>query len=161
MRRKPSGGGYSNNQHRRPQRFQQNGGGEHRSQGSYQQSGHGRPRRNYGAAREKYLNQARDALAAGDRVQAENWFQHADHCYRMMVEEGQFAPRPQQNSQQPQPQDGTATSETEGSTEGNTDGFVSENTNALPAFLHVNPEQPAQVAPVDPATIQNWEERDA
>ena len=102
MRRKPSGGGsYNNNQHRRPQRYQQGGGnGEQRSQGgSYQ---HGRPRRNYGAAREKYLNQAREALAAGDRVQAENWFQHADHCYRMMVEEGQLRPNytpPPQNGE--------------------------------------------------------------
>lgn len=157
MRRKPSGGGY-NNQHRRPQRYQQNGSGEHRSQGSYQQNGHSRgPRRNYGAAREKYLNQARDALAAGDRVQAENWFQHADHCYRMMVEEGHFQPRPQHNPQpQQSPQDDATTSESEGSAEGSTDGFIPQNTNALPAFITANPPPP-----VDPATIQNWEERDA
>ena len=28
-----------------------------------------------------------DALASGDRVLAENYLQHADHCYRMMVED--------------------------------------------------------------------------
>jgi hypothetical protein len=158
MRRKPSGGGYNNNQHRRPQRYQQ-GGGEQRSQGGYQ---HGRPRRNYGAAREKYLSQARDALASGDRVAAEYWFQHADHCYRMMVEEGQFQPRPQQNPQQQQPMDDGATvaSETDGNADSadGSDGFAPPNTNALPAFITATPMQPA---PVDPATIQNWEERDA
>ena len=34
-----------------------------------------------------------------------------------------------------------------------------QNTSQLPAFLHVNPEA-TQAQPVDPATIQNWEERD-
>jgi len=149
-RRPPNNGSYSNNQHKRPQRYQQNGGGEHRSQGSYQQSGRG-PRRNYGAAREKYLTQARDALASGDRVLAENYFQHADHCYRMMVEEGQLRP-----NYTPPPQNGDATAPA-----AQPETFIQENTNQLPAFLHVNPEQPAPANPVDPATIQNWEERDA
>lgn len=54
-----------------------------------------RPRRNYPQLREKYLNQAKDALSSGDRVMAEYYFQHADHCYRMMVEEG-WKPRDQQ-----------------------------------------------------------------
>ena len=147
MRRKPSNGGYNNNQHRRQQRYQP-GGGDQR-----QQHGHGRPRRNYGAAREKYLNQAREALAAGDRVAAENWFQHADHCYRMMVEEGHFQPRPQHSQHQPN-------GEAEAPHEAHEpqEHFVSENTNQLPAFITANPEQSA---PADPATIQNWEDRDA
>ncbi len=34
---------------------------------------------------EKYLAMARDANAAGDRVAAENFFQHAEHYYRIMV----------------------------------------------------------------------------
>lgn len=33
---------------------------------------------------DKYLALARDASAAGDRVLAENYFQHADHYYRVM-----------------------------------------------------------------------------
>src|ERR1700753_3688962 len=91
MRRKPSPA--NNNYNNRPQkpRYQQNGGG----QGS-QHMGN-RQRKNYPALREKYLNQARDALASGDRVLAENYFQHADHAYRMMVEEGQ----PRQHSPPP------------------------------------------------------------
>lgn len=34
--------------------------------------------------REKYMNLARDAMAAGDRIAAENWYQHADHYYRVI-----------------------------------------------------------------------------
>ncbi len=143
MRRKPSqNGGYQN----RKQRYQGgSNGGEHRGGGHY----HGnRPRKNYSAAREKYLAQARDALASGDRVLAENYFQHADHCYRMMVEEGyntrNTAPV-QQAPQQETPQDGNNV----------------ENTSQLPAFITANYEQDGQAKPVDPSTIQNWEERDA
>jgi Domain of unknown function (DUF4167) len=33
---------------------------------------------------EKYLALARDATAAGDRVAAENFYQHAEHYYRMI-----------------------------------------------------------------------------
>jgi hypothetical protein len=48
---------------------------------------------------EKYLQLARDANAAGDRVAAENYLQHAEHYYRIMA-----ASQPQQQSyQQPQP----------------------------------------------------------
>jgi len=35
---------------------------------------------------EKYLSLARDASAAGDRVIAESYFQHAEHYYRIMNE---------------------------------------------------------------------------
>lgn len=48
---------------------------------------------------EKYLQLARDANSAGDRVAAENYLQHAEHYYRIMA-----ASQPQQPSyQQPQP----------------------------------------------------------
>lgn len=64
------------------------GGGQQRSKQRFSHGGqNNRPRKNYGALREKYLTQARDALAAGDRVLAENYFQHADHCFRMFSEE--------------------------------------------------------------------------
>lgn len=33
---------------------------------------------------EKYLAMARDATAAGDRIAAENYFQHAEHYYRIL-----------------------------------------------------------------------------
>ena len=34
---------------------------------------------------EKYLNLARDAITAGDPVDGENYFQHAEHYYRIMA----------------------------------------------------------------------------
>ncbi|MYF87169.1 MAG: DUF4167 domain-containing protein, partial [Rhodospirillaceae bacterium] len=34
---------------------------------------------------EKYQALARDATSAGDRVMAENYHQHADHYYRVMI----------------------------------------------------------------------------
>lgn len=53
---------------------------------------------------EKYLALARDATAAGDRISAENYFQHAEHYYRILSANaaqnaGQVG-RPQQNPQQ-------------------------------------------------------------
>lgn len=49
---------------------------------------------------EKYQQLARDAISTGDRVMAENYYQHAEHYYRLLmasqvVTEGQ--PRPQHN----------------------------------------------------------------
>ena len=38
---------------------------------------------------EKYLALARDASSSGDRVMAENFFQHAEHYFRIMVANGQ------------------------------------------------------------------------
>ncbi len=108
------------------------------------------PRKNYGAAREKYLAQARDALAAGDRVLAENYFQHADHCYRMMVEEG-YNIRPQQYTppHMASREDRTAGRRKKESAE--------ENTNQLPAFLTVAMKQANR--PNRPnRSVQNWEE---
>lgn len=49
---------------------------------------------------EKYQQLARDAISAGDRVTAENYYQHAEHYYRLLMasqvlNDGQ--PRPQNN----------------------------------------------------------------
>ena len=60
---------------------------------------------------EKYQALAQDALSAGDRIGAENFFQHAEHYYRVVAANGwdQRGQRPQgqqphpQQSQQPQP----------------------------------------------------------
>ena len=48
---------------------------------------------------EKYLQLARDANSAGDRVAAENYLQHAEHYWRIMA-----ASQPQQQPYQQQPQ---------------------------------------------------------
>ena len=54
---------------------------------------------------EKYLQLARDANSAGDRVTAENYLQHAEHYYRIIMAQGgqqqQGQPGFQQQGQQP------------------------------------------------------------
>lgn len=45
---------------------------------------------------ERYLQLARDANSAGDRVQAENFLQHAEHYFRVMRAMQPAAPPPQQ-----------------------------------------------------------------
>lgn len=52
---------------------------------------------------EKYLQLARDANSSGDRVMAENYLQHAEHYYRLIM-----AFQAHQQSQQPQHQGGGA-----------------------------------------------------
>lgn len=49
---------------------------------------------------EKYLQLARDASTAGDPVAAENYFQHAEHYYRLQTA---MADRAAQRQQQDQP----------------------------------------------------------
>ena len=60
------------------------GGGQHKGQ-SYDGGGHEtRVRGNAYQVLEKYLQLARDAGSAGDRIAAENFLQHADHYYRVL-----------------------------------------------------------------------------
>jgi hypothetical protein len=42
---------------------------------------------------ERYLAMARDASAAGDRIAAENYLQHAEHYYRVLNANGNFQHR--------------------------------------------------------------------
>lgn len=51
---------------------------------------------------EKYLQLARDAGSAGDRVMAENYLQHAEHYFRILLAQG-IQPGQQQNPQGQQP----------------------------------------------------------
>ncbi|MGD9538384.1 MAG: DUF4167 domain-containing protein [Alphaproteobacteria bacterium] len=53
---------------------------------------------------DKYQALARDALAAGDRIAAENYLQHAEHYYRVLVASG-IDPRPNRGPAE-QPLDG-------------------------------------------------------
>ena len=54
---------------------------------------------------EKYQALAQDALSAGDRIGAENFFQHAEHYNRVVAANGWDQQRQQQRPQgQPQPQ---------------------------------------------------------
>ena len=60
---------------------------------------------------EKYLQLARDAGAQGDRVMAENYLQHAEHYYRIIMAQGGPQAQPGQpgfggGQQQQQPGNG-------------------------------------------------------
>jgi hypothetical protein len=48
---------------------------------------------------EKYLAMARDASAAGDRIAAENFYQHAEHYYRVISASGEHQRQQQQQQQ--------------------------------------------------------------
>ena len=50
---------------------------------------------------EKYLTLARDATSSGDRIAAENFFQHAEHYFRIMNLGNES--RPQAQGRQPAP----------------------------------------------------------
>ena len=54
---------------------------------------------------ERYCQLARDANASGDRVAAENYLQHAEHYYRIMLAQG-VTPMQRAASQQQQQQPG-------------------------------------------------------
>jgi hypothetical protein len=56
-----------------------------------------RPRGNAQQLMEKFLAMARDASAMGDRVAAENYFQHADHYYRVLNARFEAQQQQQQN----------------------------------------------------------------
>ena len=53
---------------------------------------------------DRYCQLARDANASGDRIAAENYLQHAEHYYRIMMANGGF--QQNQQRQQGQPQQG-------------------------------------------------------
>jgi hypothetical protein len=53
---------------------------------------------------EKYLQLGRDATSSGDRVQAEGYFQHAEHYFRILNAMNQAAQQSQPQAAQPQAQ---------------------------------------------------------
>lgn len=110
------GGGQQGGRFRRPSQGNPGGGG--RSYGGHDGGG-GRRRQAASASREKYLNMARDALNAGDRVEAENYFQYADHYLRVLnsfaeTEEGERPPAPSAHTPGQDPADGDAPPAAEG-----------------------------------------------
>lgn len=56
---------------------------------------------------ERYLALAREAQSSGDRIAAENFYQHAEHYFRVMNANGEaFQRQQQQQQQQPMQPDG-------------------------------------------------------
>lgn len=60
------------------------GGGGGGRNPNFDGNNNGRMRGNAQQLMEKFLAMARDATSSGDRVLAENYFQHADHYYRVL-----------------------------------------------------------------------------
>lgn len=88
----------------KPRMHHQGGGGGGRNPNFDHNAG--RMRGNAQQLLDKYLALGRDATSQGDRVLAENYFQHADHYYRVVNTrfEGQQNPNPNQNPNQNQNQ---------------------------------------------------------
>jgi hypothetical protein len=95
-----NGGGnpfHNNNQNRGPRP-------PHRSQTFDSNGPNVKIRGNAYQVYERYLGLAREAHSAGDRIAAENFFQHAEHYFRVMSANGEgFQNQQRQQQQQHQP----------------------------------------------------------
>jgi hypothetical protein len=78
-----NGGQQNRHNNNRPRRFGSNN--NNNRGGADDPANVARTRRNAMQSREKYQNMARDAMSMGDRVLAENYLQHADHYYRVIM----------------------------------------------------------------------------
>src|SRR5438105_5070203 len=68
---------------------------------------------------EKYVQLARDARSSGDPVAAENYYQHAEHYFRLIAAaQEQFRQNQPQHLQQPRPDNDMSTDEAEGEDDG-------------------------------------------
>jgi hypothetical protein len=107
-----NGGGGGNHNHHKPQHNHNPNRPPNRNQ-IFDSSGPDvRVRGNAHQVFDKYQALAREAAAVGDRIQAEAYFQYADHYYRVIQTQGGFINRGQgwndggEDSQNPQQQDG-------------------------------------------------------
>jgi hypothetical protein len=136
-----NGGGQQNrHNNNRPRRF---GSGSNRQHGGADDPANiARTRRNAMQSREKYQNMARDAMSMGDRVLAENYLQHADHYYRVLLElPPEEVRQPYRNNNQGVGTDQHASGEASGNMhmENSADSHASQqqmpHSDALPSFI--------------------------
>ena len=168
MRKRHSGGGHHRRNNQRQGRYNNN----NNNKGNH--SGPPRPRKNFRALQEKFLNQAKEAMSSGDRILAEYYLQHADHYFRMQVEfqeeRNRWHEERNANKSKDASSDGDADADADEKAvdtsdaddtpeEGDGDDVdLSGSSSALPAFLtqQMKKKDGEKVVP-----IQNWEERDA
>ncbi len=94
---------------------------------------------------EKYVQLARDARSSGDPVAAENYYQHAEHYFRLIAAaQEQF----RQNQQQPRIDNNNSTEAADNSDEGESDGY--SNFGAEPGFVNQPQQQQPQHQPFPP-----------
>jgi len=92
---------------------------------SYDSSGpEGKVRGTANQVYDKYLALARDASSSGDRVMAENYFQHAEHYFRIMNANGQQVRPRSEFGDENTDEAATAGSNTGASANANGDGSV-------------------------------------
>jgi hypothetical protein len=96
---------------------------------------------------EKYVQLARDARSSGDPVAAENYYQHAEHYFRLIA-----AAQEQFRQNQPQPR---TENEMPSTDEGEDEGESFSNFGQEPGFV---PQQPQQQPPFVPR--ENNQQRD-
>ena len=89
---------------------------------------------------EKYLQLARDAGSAGDRVMQENYLQHAEHYYRILMAQGA-----QMGGQQQQPQQYAPQGQPNGNGNGNGDGRGPQGDGGNQGGYHHQQPPPPQV----------------
>jgi hypothetical protein len=111
---------------------------------------------------EKYIQLARDAQSSGDPVAAENYYQHAEHYFRLIaVAQEQFRQQNPYYNNQPTPQG----QQSQGAQQGNDDGYDDGDDDGQP-FLGQNepsyaPQPPApQAQPFLPRDAQPFPPRD-
>jgi hypothetical protein len=109
---------------------------------------------------EKYIQLARDAQSSGDPIAAENYYQHAEHYFRLIAAaQEQFRQQnPYYNQQQPHQQQGAP-----GGQQGGDEGFEGDDDDAQP-FMGQNepsyaPREPQQ-QPYLPRDAQPFPPRD-
>ena len=98
---------------------------------------------------EKYVQLARDARSSGDPVAAENYYQHAEHYFRLIA-----AAQEQFRQNQPQPR----TENEMPSEDGDDDGETFSNFGAEPGFV---PVQPQPFVPRDPQPPREQPQRES
>jgi hypothetical protein len=102
---------------------------------------------------EKYLQLARDARSSGDPVAAENYYQHAEHYFRLIAAaQEQF----RQNQQQPRGDEPVSTS----SDDGEDDGENFSNFGQEPGFVPQPPQQQPYMRDNQPRDHQRDHQRD-
>jgi hypothetical protein len=115
---------------------------------------------------EKYLQLARDAQTSGDPIAAENYFQHAEHYFRLIaVAQEQFRQN-NPNFQPPRPEGGVGNDQqfqprNEGIDEGGEEDGQQPFVDAAFGAREPQPYLPRDAQPFVPRDNQNYQPRDA
>lgn len=108
---------------------------------------------------EKYLQLARDAGSAGDRVMQENYLQHAEHYYRILMAQGAQLGAQQQQQPQFAGQQGQPNGNANGNANGNGDGRPMQG-NGNESYHQGQPAQQAMAGSAPSFSLADMDEGD-